>query len=112
VSSILNDPRLGVEEKLKRVLMLLTGQLDDELLDVMAELDGASSKRADVTAKGAAATAEDKAALKRQETDQQFLQLRLQELIERRKAMFELMSNLSASFHAMSRVAISNLGRA
>lgn len=112
ISDILGDARLSVEEKLKRVMMLLTNQIDDELIDVMAEMDGATAKRADVTAKGASATADDKAALKRQETDQQFLQLRLQELIERRKAMFELMSNLSASFHAMSRVAISNLGRA
>lgn len=112
ISRVLSDASLSVEDKLKRVMMLLTTQIDDELLDVMAELDGASAKRADVTAKGASATTEEKASLKRQETDQQFLQLRLQELMERRKAMFELMSNLSASFHAMSRVAISNLGRA
>ena len=38
--------------------------------------------------------------------------MRLQELVERRKAMFELMSNLSSSFHAMARTAIGNLGRA
>ena len=50
--------------------------------------------------------------MKRQETSQQFLQLRLQELMERRKSMFELMSDLSSSFHAMARTAIGNLGRA
>lgn len=112
LDSILNAPGLSIEEKLRRVLMALTQRTDDELLEVMRELDEGSRANAAVTAKGASATAEDKAAMERQRTDQQFLQMRLQELVERRKAMFELMSNLSASFHAMARTAIGNLGRA
>lgn len=112
LDAILNAPGLSIEEKLRRVLMALTQRTDDELLSVMRELEEGSRANAAVTAKGGAATAEDKAALERGRTDQQFLQMRLQELVERRKAMFELMSNLSASFHAMARTAIGNLGRA
>jgi hypothetical protein len=37
------------------------------------------------------------------------LNLRLQRLMEKRKAMFDLMSNMSSKFHEMAKTAISNL---
>ena len=103
---------MSIEQKLQRLLMLLAQQTDESLLEVMKELEAANKVTADVVAKGSKATDAEKAQVKRQETSQQFLQLRLQELMERRKAMFELMSNLSCPSTPWSRTAISNLGRA
>jgi hypothetical protein len=109
LSAILRDPTLSLEEKIMLLLQRILEKLDDKIHDTMGQLAAnedekyANGKRTD----------DNKADKehKLNKTSNQ-LQQELQSLMEKRKQMFELMSNMSNKFHEMSKTAIQNLGRA
>ncbi len=104
VRDIINNPNMSIEEKLQAILMALTANVDDELLQVMDDLAAAQDKQA-----GLANTPENQKALSDAKRGVEMLNLRLQNLMEKRKAMFDLMSNMSTKFNEMAKTAINNL---
>ena len=104
VKSILDNPNMSVEDKIQAILMSISQETDDELLGVLNEMADQRDQRATLGTGD-----EDKKKLAKIETSMQHLELRLQKLMEKRKAMFELMSNMSSKFHEMAKTAISNL---
>jgi hypothetical protein len=107
VRDILQDPTLSIEDKIQMLLMSLMQNMDEEILQTMDDLAAAQDKRAGIkNEKG------NEKKLADADRNLEFIQARLQKLIEKRKLMFELMSNMSTKFHEMARTAISNLGRA
>ncbi|MDC0709831.1 hypothetical protein POL68_15265 [Stigmatella sp. ncwal1] len=102
---ILDNPNMGMEEKLQAILMAITRDTDDELLGVMSEMASLREERATLGSKDPTRAA-------KLETSMEQLNLRLQKLMEKRKQMFELMSTLSSKFNEMAKTAIQNMGRA
>jgi hypothetical protein len=107
VNDILNNPHMSLEEKIQAILMLITRDTDEEILDVMKEMASVREERAGL---GTDQTSKSKDA--KLETTFQELNLRLQKLMEKRKQMFDLMSTLSSKFNEMAKMAIQNMGRA
>ena len=107
VGDILKDPNLSLEEKIQLVLAQLMESSDAEIVKTMDDLAAAQDKQA-----GIKNTPDNQKALKDAERNAEQIKMRLQNLIEKRKAMFDLMSNMSSKFHEMAKTAISNLGRA
>lgn len=105
ITDILNNPNLNIEEKIEQVLMLLENQVDGEIQDTMNDMAANESK----SKKGKDASQADG---EKSANTQQQLQMKLQQLMERRKALFDLMSNIDSKFNEMSSVAIQNLGKA
>jgi hypothetical protein len=97
-AGVLADPSLSLEEKIMLILQRVLEQTDQDLMAATAELEGQSK------AQGSGKPGTDSA--------REMAQLKLQRLMEKRKAMFDLMSNVSSKFHEMSKTAIQNLGRA
>jgi hypothetical protein len=104
VKSILDNPNMSIEDKIQAILAAITQDTDGEILDVMRDLASKRDERATL-----GTSDEDKKKLAKLDTSMQELELRLQKLMEKRKAMFELMSNMSSKFHEMAKTAISNL---
>jgi len=107
VGDILNNPHMSLEEKIQAILMLITRDTDEEILDVMKDMASIREERA-----GLGSDDKSKSKDAKLETTFQELNLRLQKLMEKRKQMFDLMSTLSSKFNEMAKVAIQNLGRA
>ncbi|HEX8703222.1 MAG TPA: hypothetical protein VF815_30580 [Myxococcaceae bacterium] len=107
VNDIINNPHMSLEEKIQAILMLITRDTDDEILDVMKEMSSIREERAGLGTDEKSRTKDAKL-----ETTFQELNLRLQKLMEKRKQMFDLMSTLSSKFNEMAKVAIQNMGRA
>lgn len=107
VSDIINNPSMSLEEKLQAILTLITQDTDDEILDVMKEMASARDERAKL-----GTDQKSKAREAKLDTTMEQLNLRLQKLMEKRKQMFDLMSNISSKFNEMAKQAIQNLGRA
>ena len=107
VSDIINNPHMSMEEKLQALLTLITRDTDDEILDVMKEMSSIRDERARLGTDEKSRTRDAKL-----ETTMEQLNLRLQKLMEKRKQMFDLMSNISSKFNEMAKQAIQNLGRA
>lgn len=107
VSDIINNPNMSLEEKLQAILSLITRDTDDEILDVMKEMSSVRDERA-----GLGTDESSRAREAKLETTMEQLNLRLQKLMEKRKQMFDLMSNISSQFNEMAKQAIQNLGRA
>lgn len=105
IRDILNDPSLSIEEKLQLVLARLMEGTDDQILSTMDELAQAQARKAGLAS-------DDKEGLAQAQRGEELINMRLQKLIERRKQMFELMSNLSEKFNEMAKTAIQNLARA
>ncbi|NOK37049.1 hypothetical protein HMI49_28000, partial [Corallococcus exercitus] len=101
---IVDNPNMSIEQKVQALLMGITEDTDSELLDVMNEMASAREERATLGSSDA-----DKARGAKLDTSMQELELRLQTLMEKRKAMFDLMSNMSSKFNEMAKTAISNL---
>jgi hypothetical protein len=101
---IVDNPNLSVEAKVQALLMGIASETDDELLDVMNEMASAREERATLGGSDA-----DKARGAKLDNSMKELELRLQSLMEKRKAMFDLMSNMSSKFNEMAKTAISNL---
>ncbi|MBZ4331401.1 hypothetical protein [Corallococcus sp. AS-1-12] len=101
---IVDNPNMSIEQKVQALLMGITQDTDEELLDVMNEMASAREERAAL-----GTSPSDKARGAKLDTSMQELELRLQTLMEKRKAMFDLMSNMSSKFNEMAKTAISNL---
>ncbi|RKH51430.1 hypothetical protein D7Y23_09955, partial [Corallococcus sp. AB050B] len=101
---IVDNPNMSIEQKVQALLMGITEDTDSELLDVMNEMASAREERATLGSSDS-----DKARGAKLDTSMQELELRLQTLMEKRKAMFDLMSNMSSKFNEMAKTAISNL---
>jgi hypothetical protein len=104
VKSILDNPNMSVEDKIQAILMSIAENTDDELLGVLNDMADQRDQRATLGTSDA-----DKQKAAKIDSSMQELELRLQKLMEKRKAMFELMSNMSSKFHEMAKTAISNL---
>lgn len=104
VKGILDNPNMSVEDKIQAILMSISQNTDDELLGVLNEMANSRDQRATLGTSDA-----DKKKAAKLDTSMQELELRLQKLMEKRKAMFDLMSNMSSKFHEMAKTAISNL---
>ena len=107
VGDIINNPNMSLEEKLQAILTLITRDTDDEILDVMKDMASVRDERA-----GLGTDQNSRAREAKLETTMEQLNLRLQKLMEKRKQMFDLMSNISSNFNEMAKQAIQNLGRA
>jgi hypothetical protein len=104
VKGILDNPNMSVEDKIQAILMAISEHTDDEVLGVLNEMATTRDTQATLTH-----SEDDRKKAAKLETSMQELNLRLQKLMEKRKAMFDLMSNMSAKFHEMAKTAISNL---
>ncbi|NOJ83805.1 hypothetical protein [Myxococcus xanthus] len=104
VRSIVDNPNMSIEDKIQAILMSISSDTDEEILDVMEQMANVRDQRASL-GNGEA----DRKAGAKLESSMQELELRLQRLVEKRKAMFDLMSNMSSKFHEMAKTAISNL---
>lgn len=107
VGDIINNPHMSLEEKLQALLTLITQDTDDEILDVMKQMSNTRDERAKLGSDDSG-----RARAAKLETTMEQLNLRLQKLMEKRKQMFDLMSNISSKFNEMAKQAIQNLGRA
>jgi hypothetical protein len=105
ITQILGDPSMSIEEKIEAVLMLIEQDLDNQIGDTMQQM-------ADGQSKAAGNDPKDKAAAEKSQNGQEQLNQKLQQLMERRKSMFDLMSNIDSKFNEMSSLAIQNLGKA
>lgn len=105
LSKILNDPNMSIEEKIMMILEKILDQTDEELLETTQQLDKANADRAKQSQGG-------KGDSTKADSAQEKLQLKLQQLMEKRKKMFELMSNFSMKFNEMAKTAIQNMARA
>ena len=85
LQGILDDPTLGLAEKIARIVDAVLGQLDKAILD-----KGEALSRADGS-------------------DREKLMRDLQKLLEQRRQMNDLASNSSAAFHGMCMTAIQNM---
>jgi hypothetical protein len=104
VRGILDNPQMSIEDKVQAILGSINRDTDGEILDVMRDMASARDEQATL---GTSEADRKKAA--KLETSMQELNLRLQKLMEKRKAMFDLMSNMSSKFHEMAKTAITNL---
>jgi hypothetical protein len=104
VKGIINDPNMSLEEKINAILMNLTEKMDDEILQTMDNLAAAQDKKAGISnEKG------NEKSLTEAQRDIDRLSMRLQQLVEKRKTMFEMMSTMSMKFNEMAKTALSNM---
>lgn len=104
VKDIIHDPNMSLEEKLNTLLMGLTQKMDDEMLQAMDDLAAAQEKKSGLSNdKGNEKT------LAQTQGDIDRISMRLQQLMEKRKTMFEMMSTLSMKFNEMAKTALSNM---
>jgi hypothetical protein len=104
VKGIINDPRMSLEEKINAILMNLTEKMDDEILQTMDGLAAAQDKKAGISNdKGS------EKSLTEAQRDIDRLSMRLQQLVEKRKTMFEMLSTMSMKFNEMAKTALSNM---
>jgi hypothetical protein len=108
ISEIINNPSLSLEEKIMLILQQIMDDADKEVLATMDKLDKERSARA----KEAAKDKPDQEAISSFDSAMEKTQMRLQNLMEKRKRMFDLQSTMSNKFHEMAKTAIQNLGRA
>ncbi|HZI12038.1 MAG TPA: hypothetical protein VE153_16750 [Myxococcus sp.] len=104
VRSIIDNPNMSIEDKIQAVLMSISKDTDDEILEVMRDMSSQREERA-----GLGTSEADRKKAAKLDSSMQELELRLQRLMEKRKAMFDLMSNMSSKFNEMAKTAISNL---
>ncbi|AGC47688.1 hypothetical protein MYSTI_06415 [Myxococcus stipitatus DSM 14675] len=107
VRALIDDPRMSIEDKVQAILGAISSETEDEILEVMGQMASAGENRAVL-----GTTDADKRAAAKIDGDMRALELRLQRLVEKRKSMFDLMSNMSAKFNEMAKTAISNLRNA
>ena len=98
--AILDDPTLSHEDKIQLMLQQMSDGLDADIVDTLSAQDSAKT--------GGTSQSDQVKAQK----DSEQLQLKLQKLMERRKQMFDLMTNMSEKFNEMSKAAIQNMARA
>ncbi len=110
---VLNDPTLSLDEKIELILREILASLDEKIVGTTESYDESYAAFTDSQEEDSDGTAakspQQQLAEKKSSED---LMSDLQKLVERRKQMFELMSNLSMKFNEMSNTALSNLARA
>ena len=104
---IVSNPSLSTEDKIQALLSTMSRETDQEIVGLMENMADARGERAKL---GDSQADRSKAATLDSSVEQ--LNLRLQQLVERRRQMFDLMSNMSSKFNEMAKTAIQNLGRA
>ncbi|NTX59124.1 hypothetical protein HUA74_00460 [Myxococcus sp. CA051A] len=102
--SIVDNPNMSIEDKVQAILGSISTETDAEILQVMESMASAGEDRASLGTSDA-----DKKKAATLDGNMRELELRLQRLLEKRKSMFDLMSNMSAKFNEMAKTAISNL---
>lgn len=102
--SIVDNPNMSIEDKVQAILGAISTETDAEILQVMDSMASAGEDRAALGTSDA-----DKKKAATLDGNMRELELRLQRLLEKRKSMFDLMSNMSAKFNEMAKTAISNL---
>ncbi|MGQ0506773.1 MAG: hypothetical protein ACT4TC_15795 [Myxococcaceae bacterium] len=112
LSAIINDPTISLEAKIQLILMTLAEREDDETLSAMSEMSTTSQELAGMRAKTKADDEQGQKDIAKKQQNMELLQQRLQRAMERRKQMYDLMSNMSSKFNEMAKTAISNLARA
>ncbi|MFN0062018.1 MAG: hypothetical protein ACKVPX_05830 [Myxococcaceae bacterium] len=105
IRDIVNNPSLSVEEKLRMILLEVMRTLDDDMLKVGEEMSAVAEERESLPS-------DDRSQDSKLGRDMDRLSDRLQNLAQKRKAMFELLSHMTSNFGEMSMLAISNLGKA
>jgi hypothetical protein len=101
---IINNPNLSIEDKVQAILMGILQDVDQEILQAMDDLATAQDKRAGIkNDKG------NEKALADADSSIEFVQMRLQTLVQKRQQMFDLMSNMSSKFHEMHNHIINNI---
>ncbi len=101
---IINNPNMSLEDKVEAILMGILQDVDQEILQAMDDLATAQDKRAGIkNDKG------NEKALADADSSIEFVQMRLQKLVQKRQQMFDLMSNMSAKFHEMQKHVINNI---
>lgn len=104
IRDILNNPNMSLEEKIQAVLMALEENVDNEIESTMKQMAAAQDQSASL-----ANTPENQKKIAESKRNAEMLNLRLQQLMEKRKSMFDLMSNISSKFNEMAKTAINNL---
>lgn len=109
IGEILRDPTLSLEDKIMMILRKIMDSLEEDLNATMGEMGAKYDEKKTIQdSKG-----EDKEGkLTKNASEMEKLQFKLQSLTEKRKQMFDLMSNMSMKFNEMSKTAIQNLARA
>ena len=109
INGILNDPTLSIEEKIMLILQKIMDDTDGEIINAMGDLDAQRADHAKASGKDSKADPEE---IQRKQSAMEKTQLRLQNLLEKRKRMFDLMTTMSTKFHEMAKGAIQNMARA
>ena len=95
---------MSIEDKVQAILMGILQDVDQEILQAMDDLATAQDKRAGLkNDKG------NEKALADADSSIEFVQMRLQTLVQKRQQMFDLMSNMSSKFHEMQSHIINNI---
>lgn len=112
IKSILNDPTLSTEEKIQRILMAVIDSADAEELALMEQIGNAAIDFGKAQDAATAAGGKGQEEIQKKQKSLTDLQFKLQKTVERRKQMFDLMSNMSVKNNEMAKTAIQNLARA
>lgn len=104
IRDILNNPNMSLEEKIQAILMAMEESIDGEIESTMKQMAAAQDQGASL-----ANTQENQPKIAEAKRNAEMLNLRLQQLMEKRKSMFDLMSNMSSKFNEMAKTAINNL---
>ena len=107
ITDILNNPNMSIEEKIMEILMLLQQKNDLDLNQAMGDLNQVQGERNSIDRKGDDAQSQ----LDKNSQDSSRVQFQIQQLMDKRKQLSELMSNIEASFNEMAKTAIQNVAR-
>lgn len=112
ISNILNDPSMSLEDKIEQILAKLGNEADNDILSVTKEMDANHTKQvaADKDSKtSSGGNADAKATADNKAND---LNMKLQQLMEKKKQLHDTLSNVMASYADMAKLSIQNMGRA
>ena len=107
IASIINDPSMSLEEKIMAVLTKLENSTDDEIKDDMNQLAAAQKHNEKVKGDSSASQGD----VQKAADDVSNVTMKLQQAVERRKNLAELMTNIDKAFNDMAMAAIQNIGR-
>lgn len=109
LGDIMNNPGMSIEDKLEAVLTQMQDQTDRDLLSSTSALSKDNSKLAALSANPTDQSSQQQRA--EIQNDQQMLQFNIQKLQDKRKNLFDMMTNTAAKYNEMSMLAIQNMSR-
>jgi hypothetical protein len=112
IRDILNDPTLSLEEKIQLILNALLDKIDSQIEDTMDALADAQDRAGATKDKRTEGNKSQYASEAKDDREVERVTQRLQKLMEQKKAMNDLLSNMSMKFAEMTRTAINNMARA